>query len=1125
MAGGFLKWLVAGAIAVGGGTALAVVLVDPTMTADLGSRAAAALREPEFAWASAAVDGRDAILSGTATNQQMIDAASQRLLSVRGVRTVESAVTLAEFVSPFPFSASLEDGKLLLAGGFPDDGSHAAILADAPGALDQLRLMSGGPPGADFSAGATYALGVLSQMDQGRADLEDLSLRIEGRAKSPAAFDILATLAQSAPAAVKLESLKVTPALASPFKWEAHFDGKTATVTGFAGDSAFADQLRAIAPAGISVSTNLALASGEPGTFSANALILLKSLLQLQSGDATIIDSAMELSGAPASAEIAAAVTAEVQKIGAKVRLDPPEVGNFTFSATKTGDSIGFLGFVPDAGTRTRLGAISGANVTKLELARGAPERFASALDFGLAALERLSEGEFAVNGTRLTLTGRAATPADLTALQSMIAEGPPQGTSLGAADIQPPLADPFLFSATKSAGGLALQGFIPDEATRTALRALAGEFAADDAALAGGAPEGFLASARNGLNVLMLLDAGTVAYDGSHWSIEGSVDSVQKSFAAAAAYSIAGLRTAGWTYEVTEPKVAAPPALPIIAPYAWGAQKDGNGRVTVTGFSPSQEFKDYLGASSGEGTLDSSILGAGAPENFIGNAKAGIDALRRLDEGALSLSGENWTLTGRIGSATARAEVQDVLSGKIDPADWRIAIQAPDAAPIVTPYLWVAEKLETGAVDLSGYLPSDSLKSFVEVRAGEIGRNSVAIASGEPSGFSDDVLAGLDALAHAVTGKASFDGSQWTFSGLVETDTDAAAATASLLAGSQSGAHWQKSITVLAPSEEQVAEASSSSEAPNSSEEPVPPTASSEEVSSSEAPSSSVEPPSSAEEPASSDLASNEVPAAAAPTEATLSSEEPPSATSVKPAIPERLLFQVSRSKGTGVALAGAVPAEAARAYFGSIAGAAPTDAVTIDPSLPQTFITDAIAAIDIMSKLGEGRAGFDGGKWWIEGKVADEATRDSVLATIAALPTSLEWSSDITLYPAIDLCRETVTELAARNAIVFKSGSATLADESGAALDELAGDLRICPDAIVHVEGHTDADGAEDINLALSVWRAEAVVGALIDRGINADRLYAEGYGETMPIASNETKAGKQANRRIAFTVSEGD
>ena len=45
------------------------------------------------------------------------------------------------------------------------------------------------------------------------------------------------------------------------------------------------------------------------------------------------------------------------------------------------------------------------------------------------------------------------------------------------------------------------------------------------------------------------------------------------------------------------------------------------------------------------------------------------------------------------------------------------------------------------------------------------------------------------------------------------------------------------------------------------------------------------------------------------------------------------------------------------------------------------------------------------------------------------------------------------------------------------------------------------------------------------LIDRGVAVERLYAEGYGETMPIASNDTRQGKQANRRIAFTLTEGD
>jgi outer membrane protein OmpA-like peptidoglycan-associated protein len=81
----------------------------------------------------------------------------------------------------------------------------------------------------------------------------------------------------------------------------------------------------------------------------------------------------------------------------------------------------------------------------------------------------------------------------------------------------------------------------------------------------------------------------------------------------------------------------------------------------------------------------------------------------------------------------------------------------------------------------------------------------------------------------------------------------------------------------------------------------------------------------------------------------------------------------------------------------------------------------------------------------------------------------------------------------------------------------------LAKCPEAIVRVEGHTDSDGAEAANLALSVARAEAVTAVLAGKGIAAERLYAIGYGETLPVASNDTPAGKQKNRRIVFSVSE--
>jgi outer membrane protein OmpA-like peptidoglycan-associated protein len=72
------------------------------------------------------------------------------------------------------------------------------------------------------------------------------------------------------------------------------------------------------------------------------------------------------------------------------------------------------------------------------------------------------------------------------------------------------------------------------------------------------------------------------------------------------------------------------------------------------------------------------------------------------------------------------------------------------------------------------------------------------------------------------------------------------------------------------------------------------------------------------------------------------------------------------------------------------------------------------------------------------------------------------------------------------------------------------------------VEVEGHTDADGDDQLNLALSVARAEAVIEALLARDVAAERLYALGYGETSPISNNDTPEGKRLNRRIVVKVS---
>lgn len=86
---------------------------------------------------------------------------------------------------------------------------------------------------------------------------------------------------------------------------------------------------------------------------------------------------------------------------------------------------------------------------------------------------------------------------------------------------------------------------------------------------------------------------------------------------------------------------------------------------------------------------------------------------------------------------------------------------------------------------------------------------------------------------------------------------------------------------------------------------------------------------------------------------------------------------------------------------------------------------------------------------------------------------------------------------------------------------LDSIAGLLEEYPRLRARIEGHTDSGGREETNLELSQKRADAVKQALVDRGIEAERLVAEGIGEARPIADNATFAGRGKNRRVEIYV----
>lgn len=99
----------------------------------------------------------------------------------------------------------------------------------------------------------------------------------------------------------------------------------------------------------------------------------------------------------------------------------------------------------------------------------------------------------------------------------------------------------------------------------------------------------------------------------------------------------------------------------------------------------------------------------------------------------------------------------------------------------------------------------------------------------------------------------------------------------------------------------------------------------------------------------------------------------------------------------------------------------------------------------------------------------------------------------------------------------VLFEPGETELQDDAMSNLEDVVDLLSSEPDRRVRIEGHTDSTGSAEANLRISEQRASAVRDALVERGIDADRITVKGMGEDFPIASNETEEGRRKNRRV--------
>jgi OOP family OmpA-OmpF porin len=166
-------------------------------------------------------------------------------------------------------------------------------------------------------------------------------------------------------------------------------------------------------------------------------------------------------------------------------------------------------------------------------------------------------------------------------------------------------------------------------------------------------------------------------------------------------------------------------------------------------------------------------------------------------------------------------------------------------------------------------------------------------------------------------------------------------------------------------------------------------------------------------------------------------------------------------------------------------------------------------------------------------EVKLSGDSFYDTAPAQIRSnlikdFPQAWQLEADISVKPAaapVDatVCQRLFSELLAKGTIRFEPGRSALDPDSAGLLDRLIETALRCPTTNIEIAGHTDTDGENSSNQALSEKRAQAVVDYLVKAGLPASRFTAVGYGSTQPVASNETDQGKAQNRRIEFVVRE--
>ncbi len=204
---------------------------------------------------------------------------------------------------------------------------------------------------------------------------------------------------------------------------------------------------------------------------------------------------------------------------------------------------------------------------------------------------------------------------------------------------------------------------------------------------------------------------------------------------------------------------------------------------------------------------------------------------------------------------------------------------------------------------------------------------------------------------------------------------------------------------------------------------------------------------------------------------------------------------------------------------------------ATRLDETLPEGWPTRVLAGLEVLSLLNNGVVVVQPDYLGLRGDTGNQAAPAEISRLLSerlgegrdyALQIDYEPSLDpIAELPTPEECVANINAIMGERKITFAPGSSDIEADALETIDKIATVMRECQGIRMEIGGHTDSQGRESMNLNLSQARADAVLNAIMARRVLTSNLTAKGYGESQPIADNDTEDGRERNRRIEFSL----